>query len=142
MKFAFTFILLLIASESLNAQEIFKGLYVSAFERSDFIPCGKDEHWWLQGQAYSEIEDFIVKNSLRSGEGDWNPNAPVYIEVVGTRSKRGEWGHMGAYKHELNAIELVDISATNKCTNGLTRQFYPDGFQRHSLPLTLLQITG
>ncbi len=122
MKFAFILISLLLASGSLNAQESYKGLYVSAFERSDFMPCGVDEHWWLQGSAYSEIEEFIKKNSLRSGEGDWNPNTPVYIEVAGTITAKGEWGHMGSYQHELNATELIDISVANKCTKGLTKK--------------------
>ena len=138
MKFAFVFIYMAIASGSLDAREVFKGLYVSAFERSDFMPCGVGEHWWLQGRVFSEIEEFIKNNSLRSNEGDWQPNTPVYIEVVGIRSEKGEWGHMGLYQYELSAPELVDISVTNKCPKGLTRQFNSDGFPRRSLSLTLL----
>lgn len=115
MKNVILFILLLIASGSLSAQEVYKGLYVSSFERSDFMPCGSNEHWWLQGSVYSEIEEFIKENSLRSNDGDWYPNIPVYIEVVGKKSGKGEWGHMGAYQYEFNTTELVDISAINKC---------------------------
>lgn len=118
MKFPFTLISLLIASGPLNAQEIYKGHYVSAFERKIFWPCGvEDEAWWLKGKSaiYSELEEFIKKNSLRSGKSKMKPNTPFYIEVKGTRSAKGEWGHMGRYIYELNVTEIIDISVTDKC---------------------------
>ena len=140
MKNLVLYFCIMFVSFGLHAQETYKGLYVSAFERSDYMPCNSDEHWWLQGSVYSTIEKFIKDNSLRSGDGDWNPNVPVYIEVVGSKSNKGKWGHMGAYQYELNATDLIEISATNKCSsNGLTRQFNTDGFPRRSLSLTLLQ---
>ena len=99
----------------MNAQELVKGMYVSAFERSDFIPCGADEHWWLTGDAYSDIEKFIHENKLRRTEDDWYPNVPVYLEVRGTKSKKGEWGHLGAYQRELSTIKLVLIKVDGSC---------------------------
>ena len=146
MKNLILYLCIMFVSGSLHAQETYKGLYVSAFERSDFMPCNSNEHWWLQGSVYSMIEEFIKDNSLRSGDGDWNPNSPVYIEVVGSKSNKGMWGHMGAYQYKLNAMELVEVSATNKCSNsnGLTRQFNMDSFPRRSrsLSFTLLQATS
>ena len=99
----------------LSAQELIKGMYVSSFERSDFRPCGVDEHWWLSGDAYSEIEKFILKHKLRKTEDDWYPNSPVYIEVHGTMSESGKWGHLGTYQRELSATKLVVIKADGDC---------------------------
>lgn len=107
----------MIAQGSLSAQETFKGLYVSSFERNDFMPCNSAEHWWQSGKAYSKIEEFIKSNSLRSDKGDFHPNVPLYIEVVGTVSEKGQWGHMGRYEREIKSIELIDISASNKCND-------------------------
>ena len=115
MKNFILLVSMIIMPSTLSAQEIVQGLYVSAFERSDFMPCGLEEHWWLHGAVYSEIEKFIIENSLRKNGGDWNPNLPVYIEVVGTKSKKGKWGHLGAYQHEFKATRLVSISVNNKC---------------------------
>lgn len=117
MKFPFTLISLLIASGPLNAQEIYKGHYVSAFERKNFYPCGVGEMWWLDvsSSIYSELEEFIKNNSLRSGKSYMKPNTPFYIEVKGTRSAKGEWGHMGRYMYELKGTEVIDVSVTDKC---------------------------
>ena len=119
MKIVFTLKLLLIASGSVNAQEIYKGHYVKSREHSGFTRCGVDETWWLEGirsSVYLELEEFIKKNSLRSGKSYMKPNIPFFIEVTGTRSAKGKWGHMGRYQYELKVKEIIDISVTDKCT--------------------------
>ena len=119
MKYAFTFLSLLVASGSVHGQEIYRGHYVSAFERKIFVPCGVDEMWWFNGAGksfYSELEEFIKKNSLRSRKSDMKPNTPFYIEVRGEKSAKGKWGHRGLYQYELNVTELIDLSVTDKCS--------------------------
>ncbi len=118
MKVLFTLLLLLIVPGSINAQEIFKGHYVSAFERKIFSPCGVDDVWWLDGKkhsVYSDLEKFIKKNSLRSGKSDLKPNKPVYIKVAGTKSEKGKWGHRGLYQYQLKVTKIIDISVADKC---------------------------
>ena len=119
MKIVFTIISLLIASGSVNAQETYKGHYVRAREHSGFSPCGGDVTWWLEGtrsSVYSELEEFINKNSLRSGKSYLKPNIPFYIEVTGTRSAKGKWGHMGRYQYQLTVEEIIEMSVTDKST--------------------------
>ena len=114
MKKLIIAILLVFPMSALGA-EVVKGLYISAFERSEFIPCGSKESWWLTGSVFSEIESFIKENSLRGQKSDWYPNKPVYVELVGIKSKKGKYGHMGAYTNEFTASKALKIDSENDC---------------------------
>ncbi len=95
---------------TLSAQEAVKGHYVSSFERSDFMPCGSDEHWWLHGNVSSKI-----RYALQQEADAWRSKVPVYIEISGTKSEAGNWGHLGAYRYEFKVTHLLNASLSGKC---------------------------
>ena len=107
--------ILLVFPMSALGGEVVKGLYISAFERSEFIPCGSKESWWLTGPVFLKIESFIKENSLRGQKSDWHPNKPVYVELIGIKSKKGKYGHMGAYTNEFTAFKALKIDTENAC---------------------------
>jgi len=111
------FISLICISNTPDAGELYRGLYVGGFEHSDFMPCGTQERWWLQGEAYAQIQAAVTEKRRTPGNTDWTLSSPVYVELRGSLSKPGRYGHMGAYSRQLNAQKLIYLSFTNQCNN-------------------------
>jgi hypothetical protein len=81
---------------------LFRGYYTWAFEISRFTPCGSSEEWWLSGDL-SGLPDNRV------------PGAPLYIEVRGDLSPEGQYGHLGAYKRQLEVREITRTNFGGNC---------------------------
>ena len=101
---------LIIMPCALLAQESVKGVYVNSFERSDFVPCGSDQHWWLRGNVSSKI-----RSALQQDADAWRSRVPVYIEISGTKSEEGRWGHLDAYQYEFKVSRILNVSLSGKC---------------------------
>ena len=77
--------------------QLFKGYYVSGFERSEFRPR---QRWWLSGAI--EGCPFLDFNQKR-----YSPWRQTYLELKGVLSPPGQYGHLGAYNRELTIVETV-----------------------------------
>ena len=73
----------------------YHGHYTYGFEVSSFMPCGSSERWWVSAET----------RGLRTQLGE--RAGTVYAEVRGEISKRGSYGHLGAYSRELTVLEVV-----------------------------------
>jgi hypothetical protein len=81
-----------------------RGRVTFGFEESGFRPCNTDEQWWIVGS-----DDTIIEFQERWGELglDWYQHA--YAEIRGSRSDRGEYGHLGAYQREIDVREILEV---------------------------------
>ena len=80
--------------------DTFAGYYTSGFETSEFRPKDKKhERWWLTGSLPCSFLSFN-----QEGNAPWHR---VYVEVQGTLSPAGQYGHMGAYHRELAVSRMV-----------------------------------
>ena len=73
---------------------------------------------WIKTQITQlehDNDDWYSMLNDNKSKDDWLPNTPVYIEVNGTKSNKGGWGHMGMYQRELNASKLVVIRDADGC---------------------------
>jgi len=88
----------------------FRGIYFVGWEASVFRGCFAREGWWMSGEL-GPIFDALPPES----QPPWE--AAAYVHVRGTRSKRGEYGHLGAYRYELVVDEVLEVSAdtAGKC---------------------------
>lgn len=83
-----------------NDDEVIAGRLSFGFEVSAFKPCGVDEVWWVSGpetlfRQYNEIADTEYEE--------------VYARLRGVKSKKGEYGHLGAYQREFSVSEALVI---------------------------------
>ena len=78
--------------------DTYYGQYSFGFEKSEFIPSGRHERWWLSGNI-GDIEQRAI--------------SPVFVSVEGQLSEPGRYGHLGAYSRELivKRVLLVQQSA-------------------------------
>jgi hypothetical protein len=98
----------------------FAGYFTSGFEVSSFVPCdaqdapGYGAGYWLSAapgagffERYSEISQGV------------SPPPGGYVTVFtrfrGTLSPPGNYGHLGAYSHEVTVIELIEMSLDGTC---------------------------
>ena len=77
---------------------VFRGHYSSGFEESSFRPCGSAERWWLEvsEKNYDQWSTAMAPHKGRT-----------YIELRGTRTGKGQYGHLGLYDRGLNVIEVI-----------------------------------
>lgn len=97
MKFLFSFLFTGLLLISCQSQETVKGFYTSGWEWSQFEPCSNlDEWWWVTGSDnfYDQYE------SLIKAKGDTTIGSYVYLEVTGTKTPKGKYGHMSQYERE------------------------------------------
>ena len=87
-----------------SEEKVYRGRVAFGFEASDFSPCGSDALWWITGsdETYTELYD-----SYRALGVDWYQHA--YAEVRGSRSGKGEYGHLGIYSRELEVEEVLEV---------------------------------
>jgi hypothetical protein len=88
----------------------FVGHYSFGFETSSFDACGEDESWWVTGDLGEDVREFLLTDPafepdpafpVRSGR--------IYMELVGQLSRRGTFGHLGAFPREIRVLEVLDF---------------------------------
>jgi hypothetical protein len=77
-----------------------EGLLTFDFEVSSFLPCGSQEAWWV-----------VATNELSQQYGALNvpPGQSAFARLRGVRSGRGNYGHLGSYRHEFEVTEVVTL---------------------------------
>jgi hypothetical protein len=77
---------------------VYLGYYSFGFETSRFTPTNSDEKWWLSGtNPCSELAHEVAPGFT-----------PVlYVEVRGSLSWKGKFGHLGQYSRELTVKEVL-----------------------------------
>lgn len=89
----------------------FRGRFTSGFETSSFIPCGKNERWWVSGNT----QGFANALAAQRPPGVAAPAYPwgsVYARVRARVSWKGRYGHMGGYVREMDVLEVIEAGAT------------------------------
>jgi putative lipoprotein len=85
----------------LGGPPTYAGTVAFGFEVEEFRPCGRDESWWVT----SAPQD--LRERYRAAAGfDYKP---VYVVVEGIVGPPGEYGHLGAYDHELEVTRLLEM---------------------------------
>jgi len=82
-----------------------EGYLSFGFEEAAFRPCGVSETWWVE-VADASIELF---ESYQAVVGDSAEYVPAYARLIGSRSGRGSFGHMGAYDRTFSVSRVVEI---------------------------------
>jgi len=100
---AFAFLALLLvgsAAAQENHYSVFEGTYVVWFEVSRFTPKDTHEAWWLSGKVP------CLDKFTKVGDEDSEP-LYLHLEVRGTLSPEGHYGHLGGYSRELEVTEVL-----------------------------------
>lgn len=82
----------------------FSGTFVMGFEASVFMPQDgqwQGQHWWLSGNVDEAIAPY-----LKNGKTPFEV-PPLSIKVIGTLSRKGNYGHMGRYERELIVERVI-----------------------------------
>ncbi|AOS98408.1 hypothetical protein AUP74_03042 [Microbulbifer aggregans] len=91
-----------------SEDNIYRGHYAAGFEMSSFIPCDKNGYWWVSTDEKSALYKEYERVS--------DEYEPVYMELVGTLSERGYYGHFGVSERELIVLEVLSLGAkTGSC---------------------------
>ena len=93
---------------SCTANKIYIGKYTEGFEWSFFIECGGSEKFWINSNpAIIDMKKALEQDGIIFSYelGDENPSVPVKLR--GSLSKKGNWGHLGRYKYELNVVQYL-----------------------------------
>ena len=77
-------------------------MYESGFEMSSFRRCDTDERWWVTGG--SDIDARYRQVAAADYE-------PVFVRLTGVTSATGEFGHLGAYRREIEVTRIIEIRA-------------------------------
>ena len=105
----FALLPLLAGCSLLGAEEgTFEGLVAYGFEMSGFTPCDREEDWWVTGPASGELFERYTGVVEPGSE-----YAPAYARVRGEISRRGEYGHVGAYDREIEVLEVLEVRAAD-----------------------------
>ena len=73
------------------------------FEEAAFRPCNSDEQWWITGG------DVVGEMQSRYNDLGVAWYEPVYAKLKGDRSRKGQFGHLGAYQREFDVSDIVEI---------------------------------
>ena len=99
-----------------------RGLFFAGAELQSFTPCGADVTWWWT-KAYPNDPDWLKVDDLfdDSCDSDEDPYCGlVYMEVDGSVSEPGRYGHNGQYEREIMVSRVYYASLTIPA--GCTRQ--------------------
>lgn len=83
---------------------VVRGRVSFGFEEAAFRPCRSDEQWWLTGSDNDIVE---LQNKWNALGLEWY--TPGYAELEGTRSRKGEYGHLGAYQREFEVTDVKEV---------------------------------
>jgi hypothetical protein len=92
---------------------IYSGYYQSGFETSNFVAdtkCPREPGWWLTVEEAGFRERFAEVT-----EGDASELRTVFVRFEGRLSRRGDWGHLGEYDHEVTVVHLLEMEAAPEC---------------------------
>jgi hypothetical protein len=89
-----------------GVSKAYHGHYTFRREVSAFKPCDLDERWWVHSGSELLREQLTWPNGIVGGE--------LYIEVEGIVSKRGSFGHLGAYDRQLEIQKVSFAGAPRK----------------------------
>jgi hypothetical protein len=87
----------------------YEGIVEKRFEVSAFYPnnsCSKSPYWFKTDRNADVL--------WRQWEELGRPEA-FHIKFVGSRSRIGMWGHLGKYRREIQAHNLIEVSAAEPC---------------------------
>jgi len=106
-------ILLLITLLSCNNRdtEIWDGYYINVADNTSFFPCGLDslgESWYVTGED-KQLVEFLSKYHEISNTG-----CEVYVQIKGTKSKKGLYGNNGSSIREFNLTEILEVRCRKK----------------------------
>ncbi len=84
--------------------ELHQGFFGYGFETSSFRPCNANEAWWVQGEG-DIMQGLLAQYDAVAPQ----PYGEVYVELRGTLSEPGTYGHLGAYTREFTVTEVVSV---------------------------------
>jgi hypothetical protein len=91
--------------DSAEDETLHDGLVSFGFEVSAFEPCDSGVRWWITGSntAYTELLDAYHSLGI--------PNyTRAFARLRGNPStKKGSYGHLGAYEREFEVTEVVEV---------------------------------
>jgi hypothetical protein len=76
------------------------GLLTFGFETSSLVPCGHQDAWWVV--ASDELMQRYAALQIPPGQS-------AYARLRGDRSDRGQYGHLGAYRYELEVTQVITL---------------------------------
>jgi hypothetical protein len=82
---------------------IYRGVCTKRWEVSRFQPCGSREEWWITGHVDRIITALTTPDGFTGGT--------LYVEVQGSVSSPGRYGHLGAYRRELTVHKVLVAKA-------------------------------
>lgn len=84
-------------------EDLYIGIYQIGFEDTWFYPCYNQEESWL----FSEVSDTTFYTTLNENR---NGLDPIYMEVRGIPSKKGEYqGFFAIHERSFEVKELIEI---------------------------------
>lgn len=78
--------------------QIIKGYYTYGFENHGFIPCNREEYWWVSHDR-NALE---IYEPLAAEE-----NQLIYMELKANLSDYGRFGHMGMSNREIEVVKVI-----------------------------------
>jgi hypothetical protein len=87
------------------ATRVFRGTYRSGFENSTFYPEGSKCFWWVSGDLGALGKE--LDRRWPYGE------ATATVQVEGTLTAPGCYGHMGVARRELTVKKVVSFDIKN-----------------------------
>ena len=86
---------------AVGISRVFRGTYSHGFEHSAFVPDGSPCRWWLSGELGSLREALPTADPHR--------RAAARVEVEGTLTPPGCYGHMGAARRQLQVTRVLAV---------------------------------
>lgn len=107
MKYPLLLLLSLLLAFSCSRRDSIRGFYTGGWEWSRFVPCSSlEEQWWVTGNEtfFGRYDSMITQKGYATHSGPY-----VYLEVHGTKSDTGSYGHLGAYEREFEVTEVLSM---------------------------------
>jgi len=95
-----------------------QGIYLMAFERSDFYPnvevCPPSgTRYWLDPASIPNLRAQLA--TLTVDQAHALAYQAVYLRFVGDISNRGQYGHLGQYWREVQVKRILEIKKIDSC---------------------------
>ena len=96
-------VLALAACRGAPQPKLHQGYFAYGFETVAFRACNATEVWWVEGgeQLGALIEQYTALADASYAE--------VYVELRGTTSEPGSYGHLGAYARAFTLTEVAQV---------------------------------
>lgn len=102
------------ACASAPKTKTYSGTYISGMAVETFtLDGGAERHWVVAERDAREALQALVPNTLAPGQG-----ARVAVVVEGQRSRRGQYGPMGAYEREMLIRRVVSARLIDPAPEG------------------------